>query len=200
LQGPVLEVDMVHNAAGVLPATDAWLNDPKFHELTHVAVGARVVYKSTVNKATGATNSKMGTVNAIKMVGTSASEVHSLSVLLDGPEGRSVTVTRSMVSTTHRNGRAITKKTFPIVLGYAITAHRAQGATLSGTVIMDVRGAFTPGIAYVMLSRVTNRRNLRILGGLKPADFTPVNDAAFELQAGDTDGSSSGSGSDGSGS
>lgn len=54
------------------------------------------------------------------------------------------------------------------------TAHRAQGATMPGTAILDVRSAFAPAIVFVMCSRVTTRSNLFILGGLKPEDFVPI--------------------------
>jgi hypothetical protein len=66
-----------------------------------------------------------------------------------------------------------------------MSAHRCQGATLTGITIMHVRDAFAPTIVYVMLSRVTTRDNLLILGQLKPADFVPVNDNAFMAMDGD---------------
>jgi ATP-dependent exoDNAse (exonuclease V) alpha subunit len=58
-----------------------------------------------------------------------------------------------------------------------MTAHRAQGATLHGRVILDVRSAFAPAIVYVMLSRATTRDHLYILGGLTPDDFAAVHTA-----------------------
>ena len=66
------------------------------------------------------------------------------------------------------------KKTFPFILAYAMTAHRCQGATFASHVIVHVRDAFCPGLLYVMLSRVTNRRFLSIVTPLTPADFTPA--------------------------
>lgn len=80
---------------------------------------------------------------------------------------------------TRRASADYTKATFPVMLGYAMTAHRAQGATLTGTTILHVREAFAPGIVYVMLSRVTTRDNLYILGSLKPEDFVPATAASF---------------------
>lgn len=85
-----------------------------------------------------------------------------------------------------------------------MTAHRGHGATLPGRVILHVRGAFAPAIVYVMLSRATQRSNVRILGALQPGDFTPVSEAgipAWEArQRGSDDdagGSSSSSDNDG---
>jgi hypothetical protein len=40
--------------------------------------------------------------------------------------------------------------------------------------IVHVRDAFTPGMLYVMLSRVTERRHLRVVGALQQQWFAPV--------------------------
>ena len=69
----------------------------------------------------------------------------------------------------------ILKCTFPCALGYAMTGHKSQGATFDMDTIVDMREAFTPGLLYVMLSRVTQRSKLRIVGtGLDPSLFVPV--------------------------
>ncbi len=56
-------------------------------------------------------------------------------------------------------------------LGYAITAHRCQGATMALDVILHVVGAFVPGLLRVMLSRVAQRKFLCIVSKLKPDHF-----------------------------
>jgi ATP-dependent exoDNAse (exonuclease V) alpha subunit len=104
--------------------------------------------------------------------------VSNLTVKLQ-TSGKEVTVSRSKHQYTFRNQQQYTKKTFPLMLAYAMTAHRFQGATLTGRVILHVRRAFAPAIVYVMLSRATQRSNLRIIGDLSPRDFVPVNEAAF---------------------
>lgn len=53
LGGPVYKVHMWHNAPGTGPAVEGarrFINKPNFHELTSVAVGARIVYHTTDNK------------------------------------------------------------------------------------------------------------------------------------------------------
>jgi ATP-dependent exoDNAse (exonuclease V) alpha subunit len=67
-----------------------------------------------------------------------------------------------------------TKKAFPLQLAYAITAHKSQGCNVPGNVIIMVREAFAPGMLYVMLSRVTEKAKLFIVGLLPPSKFTPV--------------------------
>ena len=61
------------------------------------------------------------------------------------------------------------------MLGYAMTGHKSQGATLDHDTIVDMRVAFVPGMLYVMLSRVTQRSKLKIVGAkLHPDQFAPV--------------------------
>jgi ATP-dependent DNA helicase PIF1 len=59
-------------------------------------------------------------------------------------------------------------------LGYAITSHKAQGATISIKVVIKVRNSFAQGLTYVMLSWVTNRKYLFIYDKLTPNDFDPM--------------------------
>jgi hypothetical protein len=205
--GPVYNVSMEHNAQGH-SHMQGWLTRPNFHLLTKVAKGCRVVYTTTVCKTTGATNSAVGTVEDVVLgpvpAGADPNQpcVHALKVRLD-ISGKLVTVTRSVQHTTRQQDNNYSKATFPLLLGYAITAHRAQGATLTGRTIVHVRKAFAPGMVYVMLSRVTTRDNLFITGHLRQEDFVPATAAAFPPDtahsgASSSSGSETSSSSDGS--
>jgi ATP-dependent DNA helicase PIF1 len=60
---------------------------------------------------------------------------------------------------------------FPLKLGYAITTHKSQGLTL-GRVNIDLGfGAFTPGQAYVALSRAKSTDGLRMVKPLRQKDI-----------------------------
>lgn len=60
---------------------------------------------------------------------------------------------------------------FPFKMGYAITGHKAQGLTL-GKVNIDLGyGTFTPGQAYVMLSRAQDIAGLRLMKKLRVKDI-----------------------------
>jgi hypothetical protein len=85
-----------------------WFNQKGFHLLTEVVVGCRVVYTTTINKATGATNSALGTVVEVETLpqpppGQSSSGVwvEALYVQLD-LTGKTVRVSR----TVERNARS----------------------------------------------------------------------------------------------
>ena len=54
-------------------------------------------------------------------------------------------------------------KQFPLMLGYAMTIHKAQGKTLDAVVIDIARGAFEHGQTYVALSRTRSATDMHIM-------------------------------------
>ena len=59
---------------------------------------------------------------------------------------------------------------FPVRLGWAVTIHKAQGATLEAARIDLGRKAFSPGQTYVALSRLTSLEGLYLNRPLIPGD------------------------------
>ena len=59
---------------------------------------------------------------------------------------------------------------FPLMLGWAMTIHKAQGKTLDAVVIDMSRGAFTHGQTYVALSRTRSAADMHIATDLRPRD------------------------------
>ncbi len=66
------------------------------------------------------------------------------------------------------------KASLPLMLGYAITGHKTQGATISSKVMIHIRESFAWGLMYVMLSRVRSQKNLKIVNNLQPSDIQPM--------------------------
>ena len=138
LGSPIYAVHMQHDAGSAANAkaakgAAAFVKQEGFHDLTHVAVGARVMYVSTVNKASGATNSKQGTIVGIKFADAwpegmqpqpGQQWVESLKVVLDGGSGKEITVRRCIWRATTCHSQQFSKRTFPLILAYAMTAHR----------------------------------------------------------------------------
>ena len=58
----------------------------------------------------------------------------------------------------------------PVRLGWAVTIHKAQGATLEAARIDLGRRAFSPGQTYVALSRLTTLEGLYLTRPLIPGD------------------------------
>lgn len=60
----------------------------------------------------------------------------------------------------------------PLKLAYALTIHKAQGQTITGSVNLKSE-IFEPGQLYVALSRVTSIKNLHLQSRLRPQDTIP---------------------------
>ena len=180
----IYEVSMVHNVPvpkdgeKEAPEFEAWKNlqswveNEKHHSLTHVCVGARLMVNENLDVGRGVANSAMAEAVDVR-VGVDG-EVQKVEAQLLSNECNHM-FTRSKV---HRkyHGRGFWKKMFPLTLAYALTAHKCQGATIHGPGIIHVRKAFAPGMLYVMLSRFTERKNIRIMTKLTPEhfDFIPL--------------------------
>jgi ATP-dependent DNA helicase PIF1 len=179
----------VHNV-GVLSNTGGdsnsgeWLRNSTFHTLTQVAVGARVMLTCNGGAvAPGSVNGSCGTVVGLeygpvpdkyKYPGQSATALMTVLVRMDDT-GQVQAIRRTKYGSLFVTERHVfCKATFPLQLAYAITGHKSQGATLNGTTIIDINSTFCPGLLYVMLSRVTEREQIRLLQRLTPEMFTPM--------------------------
>ena len=63
----------------------------------------------------------------------------------------------------YRPGRTFYRVNFPLLLSYAMTVHRAQGATIAHRVLIHIREGFAAGLAYVAFSRVSKEDMLRVV-------------------------------------
>ena len=147
-----------------------WLDDAHFHQSHIVAVGALVMFTENVSLPKGAVNGATATVTNTTL--DTNQNVTSIIVQITNT-GKQIILKRSTFEHVYTFGKKFYRSSFPIVLAYAMKRHKSQGATISTNVIVDIRNAFAPGLTYVMLSRVTNRTNLRIKGRLLPSDFIP---------------------------
>lgn len=71
---------------------------------------------------------------------------------------------------------------YPIVLAYALTIHKAQGSTYPA-IACNLKGCFTPGQAYVALSRCVRMDELYLKHPLKISDIKVDDDALQFYQA-----------------
>ena len=106
------------------------------------------------------------------MTGRRKGTLHLVVKLND--DGKLINVTKTKVDHMTIGRSTFSKRTFPLTLSYAVTAHKVQGCTIRGQCLLHVKHAFCPGMLYVMLSRVTTRENLFITRRLTTDDFQPV--------------------------
>ncbi len=163
-----------HNPTGDLLRFIEEDDDDDFNTLKHAAIGSLVMFNHgndymSVGGANGCTGYLTGT-------GRTARGAHYLEVTTE--HGNKVQVKRTIEKKfVFNNGvkyETFFKRAYPLQLAYAMTAHKSQGCTVPGNVILMVRDAFAPGMLYVMLSRVTEMAKLYVIGYLVPTMFTPV--------------------------
>lgn len=78
--------------------------------------------------------------------------------------GREVSVDKAQLSMQDAEGNIVASVlNFPLILAYATTIHKSQGATLDDLWV-DLTRLWEPGHAYVALSRLTSGQGLKLLG------------------------------------
>lgn len=134
-------------------------------------LGARVMLTSNLTGNLGVHNGSCGTVAAL-----TASVV---GVAFDN--GKTLPI--RMLTTEYKKGNdndVVGSRTeMPLILAWAVSIHRAQGATLD-CVAVDLSKAFAKGHAYVALSRVREVQHLQLLGKLALATLNNVDKPALE--------------------
>jgi hypothetical protein len=166
----IIDIRVSSNAQNVAKLND-WVNCDRFHQLSKVALSAKVMITRNQDLKQGAANGAVGRIEDLKFKPDGT--LKSIHVRLHDSKNL-VSITRSLVHRKYENGHAYCRSTFPLSLAYAITGHKCQGATISNHCIIHVSNAFCPGLLYVMLSRVPTRAKLRIVGRLTPDMFVPI--------------------------
>jgi ATP-dependent exoDNAse (exonuclease V) alpha subunit len=158
------------------PDLQDWIHNPNWHQIPAIAIGCRVMLTKTQRDPKGRMypNGAVGTVHALRM-SKKHGHVTRVEVVFDDdleqkPFGLNMNETKSYDHLAHR----VTKKTFPLVLAYAMTIHKSQGVTLRNKTLVHLKGVFAFGQTYVALSRCASRKNLRIVGGITPDMCLPI--------------------------
>ena len=140
------------------------------HTLREVGVGAPVFFTAVVDKRKGAVTCAEGIIKDYLMDDGVVTRV-TVEVV---DTKKQVHVTRTNYKPRTVGDEDFARYEFPLILAYAMTAHRCQGATMRLRVIIKCRSAFAAGMLYVMLSGVPSRQDLFIIGSLAPSDFLPA--------------------------
>ena len=127
-----------------------------------VKVGARVMLTSNLPEWRSVHNGSCGVVTSIEL--RTAASSGSIGVRFDNGKHLQITqITREY----KKNDEVVgTRTMYPLVLAWAVSIHRAQGATLD-RMVTDLSQCFAKGQAYVALSRVREIQHLQLQGELK---------------------------------
>jgi len=146
-----------------------------------LSVGTRVMLSTNLWTERGLVNGALGTVRDIVWA-AGATEFRTTPpyvVLVEfdkyeGPvcridtDGRRLAPIFPLSREFLHEGRTYSREQFPLIVAYAITVHKSQSISLDKAVLNISKRDFSPGLAYVAVSRV------RTLGGLlfdEPFDF-----------------------------
>jgi conjugative relaxase-like TrwC/TraI family protein len=150
-----VEVDRLNTACQELLAARSRLGRERLRvEDRQLAVGDRVVCGHNAIGEFGVANGSRGTITALDP------QARTLTLCLDGADGREVILPRSYL-----DGRGRGERNRRVDLAYATTGHRAQGLT-RGRALVRLTGAEDVNWLYVQLSRA--RQDTRLYAVVGP--------------------------------
>jgi conjugative relaxase-like TrwC/TraI family protein len=151
------EVDRLNTACQELLAAWGRLGPDRLQvEDLKLAVGDRIVCGHNAIAELGVANGSRGTVTALDP------EERTLTIRLDGSDGRTVSLPRSYL-----DGRGRGERNRRVDLAYATTGHRAQGLT-RGRALVRLTGTEDVNWLYVQLSRARQDTRLYAVVGPEP--------------------------------
>jgi ATP-dependent exoDNAse (exonuclease V) alpha subunit len=100
--------------------------------MQYVALGALVMLTKNIDLKVGAANGTTGIVTKLEF--DLEDNVCSISIALN-PSGYVQIVRKKSIQNKYDSQGHFYKASFPLMLGYAITGHKSQGATISSKVI-----------------------------------------------------------------
>jgi hypothetical protein len=151
------EVDRLNTACQELLAARGRLSGERLQvEDRQLAVGDRVVCGHNAIAELGVANGSRGTITALD------SQERTLTLRLDGVDGREVTLSRAYL-----DGRRQGERNRRVDLAYATTGHRAQGLT-RGRALVRLTGSEDMNWLYVQLSRARHDTRLYAVVGPEP--------------------------------
>jgi len=151
------EVDRLNTACQELLAARGRLGGEQLQvEDRQLAVGDRVVCGKNAIAELGVANGSRGIVTGLDP------HARTLTLRLDGSDGREVTLPRSYL-----DGRSRAERNRRVDLAYATTGHRAQGLT-RGRALVRLTGTEDVNWLYVQLSRARQDTRLYAVVGPEP--------------------------------
>jgi ATP-dependent DNA helicase PIF1 len=146
----IFDVMMETNVMGVEHVKN-WLHDFKLGRNKYVVIGVRVMITKNINISKGVVNGALVIVTSITF---NNDEVVTSIIIKIISTNIQIMLKRQALQHKYTCETYYYKTSFLIVLAYAITSHKTQGATIKSEVIIDIKNSFVPSLTCVMLSRI----------------------------------------------
>ncbi|XP_016166002.1 uncharacterized protein LOC107608783 [Arachis ipaensis] len=144
------------------------------HEIT-VKVGTPIMLLRNIDHSAGLCN---GTRLVVSKLGKHIIEAKSLT---GKGAGQKVFIPRmTLTPSDHRIPFKFQRRQFPIMVSYAMTINKNQGQSLSHVGLILKKPVFTHGQLYVAVSRVTNKRGLKIIICHEEKEKKETNNVVFK--------------------
>ena len=125
-----------------------------------LVVGARVMLRKNLDVTKGLVNGSMGTL--VDVVYDKQETIQLLKIKFD-LYSSVIDIARDTRKIQIYSNAYLYRKQFPLTIAYSMTIHKSQGLSLK-CVLADLgKSVFSPGMAYVCLSRVTSLDGLHLL-------------------------------------
>jgi len=151
------------------------------HEVVYLAIGARVMLRRNIMTSDGLVNGALGVITRMEWPDGRHAPLHDgemplcVYVKFDDPRVGRVMAAHSShgdvpieavqsVFQGKRAGLVIARQQYPLLPAWALTVHKVQGLSMDRAVVHLGDGLFSPGQAYVALSRVRTMAGLAIEG------------------------------------
>ena len=123
-----------------------------------IKVGAQMMLRRNIDTSLGLVNGAICKVQSISKGLTGEIETVNININGEIHKIERVTVIFEIMKDVN-----ISRKQFPLTLGYAISIHKSQGLSLNSVLIDAGEHNFAPGQIYVALSRVTKLSGLHLI-------------------------------------
>ena len=125
-----------------------------------LAVGARVMLRKNLDVTKGLVNGSMGTL--VDIVYDKQEAIQLLKIKFDH-HSSIIDISRDTRKVQIYSNAYLYRKQFPWTIAYSMTIHKSQGLSLKCVLANLGKSVFSPGMAYVCLSRVTSLDGLHLL-------------------------------------
>jgi len=136
------DVMMETNVMGV-EHVENWLHDSKFDHIKYVAIGASVMITKNINISKGVVNGTFAIVTSITFNNDKIITSITIKIISTNIQ---IMLKRKTLQHKYTYQTYNYKKTFSIVLTYAIIGHKAKSATIKSKVFIDIKNSFALGL------------------------------------------------------